>query len=325
MRLVSAVYSPVTHSNDIDARNFENFLEAHPLYKSAFNELAASSRLLEMSAQLVYEIHGDALGRMADEILAFVEHACPQRYMERYVSRADDLSKLQQKFDSNPSVRTLGDINVTVDSEIYSLSLLLSIVFTNHRFEIMQQLIAFLTLLQTRIDQGKIVSIGSGTGYELKVASEVLTGWNIESYDTDPAMRMRARQLLKFFRSPQGVVIGDYFPLDRCTDDLRHNYDAVILCEVLEHLPTPAQSLRTLRECLKDTGLMFVTMAINIAQEDHIFLYSSIDACRQQIRDSGFKVSQEWIAPQAIFALPENREKGFKKGNYVAVLEKYEG
>ena len=79
-----------------------------------------------------------------------------------------------------------------------------------------------------------------------------------------------------------------------------------------------------MRDCLKDTGLMFVTMAINIAQEDHVFLYRSIDSCRKQICDIGFKVLSEWIAPQTIFALPENREEDFKKGNYVAVIEKDE-
>jgi trans-aconitate methyltransferase len=322
MTFAGAVHSPAPRTNDRAARDFENFLEAHPLYKSALNKLAASSRLLEMSAQLVYETHGEAVGRAADDILAFVERTHPQAYIERYISRANDLSGLQEQFDSNPSVLTLGDSNAVVDSETYSLSLLLSILFTNHRFEIMQELVSYFKLLQVRSAPGKIVSIGSGTGYELKLASEILIGWEIQSYDTDPMMQMKSRQLLDFFQISRGISIEGYFPLNQCADDLRNRYDGVVLCEVLEHLPAPALSLLTLREYLKNTGLMFVTMAINIAQEDHIFLYDSVDSCRLQIQQSGFKVLKELISPQSVFALPENREKGFKKGNYVAVLEK---
>jgi SAM-dependent methyltransferase len=315
---------PVASPNGPEARDFESFLEAHPLYRSAFSELAASSRLLEISAELVYETHGEALARVVDDILAFVEHTCAPGYVERYVSRVNDLSDLQLKFDSNPSVSTLGDSSAIVDADTYGLSLLLSIIFANHRFEIIQQLLSFLKLLKMRNHRGTIVSIGSGTGYELKLAAELLTGWTIQSYDTDPTMRAKAKQLLEFFQISQEIFIREYFPLDQCDDNVRSYYDAAILCEVLEHLPAPAQSLRTMRDCLKDTALMFVTMAINIAQEDHVSLYSSIDSCRKQICDSGFKVLSEWIAPQAIFALPENREEDFKKGNYVAVIEKDE-
>ena len=97
--------SPLVASpNDPEARDFQSFLEAHPLYQSAFSELAAKSRLLEISAELVYETHGEALARVADDILAFVEHTCAPGYVERYVSRVNDLSDLQLKFDSNPSV-----------------------------------------------------------------------------------------------------------------------------------------------------------------------------------------------------------------------------
>lgn len=322
MKITDAVPLADSPADVSQAPNYEKFVEVHPLYKSALDKLAANSRLLEMSAQLVYEIHGEALGPVVDDILTFVENTCTEGYVERYISRANDLSAQQEKFDKNPSISTLGDSNATVDGEAYSLSLLLSILFTNHRFEIMQELTSYFKLLQTRTSAGSLVSIGSGTGYELKLAAEILTGWQIESYDIDPVMRMKARQLLEFFQVSQAIEIQGYFPLDKCADTQRNHYDGVVLCEVLEHLPSPVQALITLRENMKDDGFMFVTMAINIAQEDHVFLYSSIDSCRQQIRETGFRPSREWIAPQAIFALPENREQRFKRGNYVAVLEK---
>jgi hypothetical protein len=91
---------------------------------------------------------------------------------------------------------------------------------------------------------------------------------------------------------------------------------------VLEHLLNPAQALATLAGCLKDGGKMFVTMAINIAQEDHVFLYLDIESCRRQIHESGLQVLYEWLAPQTIRFPPANREIGFKKGNYIAIVGK---
>jgi trans-aconitate methyltransferase len=95
-----------------------------------------------------------------------------------------------------------------------------------------------------------------------------------------------------------------------------------VLSEVLEYLPDPARALGTLRDCLKAGGRMFVTMAINIAQEDHVFLYPAINSCREQIQNCGLSVTREWISPQTIFAPLMIERKEFKKGNYIAVREK---
>jgi hypothetical protein len=67
---------------------------------------------------------------------------------------------------------------------------------------------------------------------------------------------------------------------------------------------------------------MFATMAINIAQEDRVFLYPTINSCSEQIQNCGLVAAREWISPQTIFAVPEDRAEGFKRGNYIAVLEK---
>lgn len=302
--------------------NFEDFLKEHPSYESATKELFENSMLLGISAQLVYENHGEALGPVADEILSFAEQTYGAQFISKYISRVNDLAMLQEKFDANPSSATLGDQSAVVDPDAYALSLLLSIIFTNHRFELMRELSIFLNGVQERNHVGTLLSIGFGTGYELKMASEVLTGWRIEAYDTDSQMAVKARRLFDFFGITKDIFLGGYFPLDQCPDALRGRYDAIVLSEVLEHLADPATALVTLRDCLRDEGRMFVTMAINIAQEDHIFLYPTINSCRQQIQNCGLVVAREWISPQTIFTLPEDREDGFKRGNYIAVLDK---
>ncbi len=312
------VVGAIPHNMATDT--FELFLEAHPLYNSAYNSLLAASRLLATSAQLVYELHPEALGPVADDILAFVQGSYPPDYIDAYVSRIDKMAELQKKFDAKPIPANLGDSTV-VSPEAYSLALLLSIVFTNHRFEIMQALARFFRDLPPD-SAGRIALIGCGTGYELKLAAELLPGWNIEGYDTDSDMRARAEQLLKFFRVPKTVDFRVAFPLDAASPRIRTHYDTIVLCEVLEHLRDPGRALKMLSDCLTDSGKMFVTMAINIAQEDHVFLYPDIGSCRRQIQESGLTIVYEWLAPQTIRFPPANRETGFKKGNYIAIVER---
>jgi SAM-dependent methyltransferase len=302
--------------------NIEDFFKQHTLYESATKKLFESNMLLAISAQLVYENHREALGPVADEILSFVEQAYGPEYISKYISRVNDLVTLQEKFDANPSPATLGDQSAVVDPDAYALSLLLSIVFTNHRFELIKELLLFLKGAEERNRSGTLLSIGFGAGYELKMASQLLTDWRIEAYDTDPQMMVKTRQLLDFFGISKHISLGGYFPLHQCPDESRGHYDAIVLCEVLEHLADPATALGTLRDCMRHDGQMFATMAINIAQEDHVFLYPTIRSCREQIQNCGLVVTREWISPQTIFAVPEDREDGFKRGNYIAVLKK---
>ncbi len=312
--------SSALENDQASAGSFEEFLQAHSFYSAAYDVLFAASRVVATSAQLVYELHPGELGPVSDDILAFVRSAYPADYIEAYLSRVNRLAELQERFEANPSPQTLGDPTQDRPSG-YSLALLLSIVFTNHRFEIMQALTHFLRSLPTD-SAGSIASIGCGTGFELKLTANHLSGWKIEGYDTDVEMHAKAKQLLDFFHVSKAVDFQAEFPLEGVTPQTEKRYDGVILCEVLEHLPNPAQALATLSGCLKDGGRMFVTMAINIAQEDHIFLYPDIASCRRQILESGLEVYKEWIAPQTIRFPPPNREIGFKKGNYVAIVGK---
>ena len=316
----------MTHSssslaNDqVAGGSFEEFLQAHPFYHAAYDVLFAANRVVATSAQLVYELYPGELGPVSDDILAFVRSAYPADYIEAYLSRVNRLARLQERFEANPSPQTLGD-STEDRSSAYSLALLLSIVFTNHRFEIMQALTHFLRSLPAD-SSGSMASIGCGTGFELKLTADLLPGWKIEGYDTDAQMHAKAKQLLEFFHVSKAVDFEAEFPLEAVVPQTEQRYDGVILCEVLEHLPEPAQALATLGGCLKNGGRMFVTMAINMAQEDHIFLYPDIASCRRQIRESGLGVHREWIAPQTIRFPPPNREIGFKKGNYIAIVGK---
>ncbi|MGP0073341.1 MAG: class I SAM-dependent methyltransferase [Bryobacteraceae bacterium] len=300
--------------------DFEEFLRNHPAYYAAYQRIEEQSRVLSLAAAGVYENHGEELGPIADEILSYVNSQYADDYIRQYIARVEQLQELDSRFTRSPSAETLGDPTLQVDRGVYDLGLLLSILFTNHRFEIIQQLKSFLKSLPAK--QGRIASIGAGPGYEIKLISDALPGWKIESYDTSQEAHHRAAKCLDFFQVRVPIHFEDLFPFDVPAANLRQQYDAIVLCEILEHLTDPGAALRAVRECLREDGRAFVTMAINIAQEDHVFLYPDIASCRAQIAANGLECTSEWIAPRAVFGVPKNREKGFKKGNYVAVVRR---
>jgi hypothetical protein len=129
---------------------FQQFLEMHPKYRRLHQALLRTKfpdrtgSLLAASAQLVYQVQGEALGPVVDEIVDFVDHCYPPGYADRYIARLRQLITLQREFDDHPSTEALGDPNANVDEDDYSLSLLLSIVLSILRFEIMSQLLSFL-------------------------------------------------------------------------------------------------------------------------------------------------------------------------------------
>lgn len=288
------------------------------VYQHALERLEAGDRRLAMAAAVVELMHPHAAD-VARELLAYAEHRYPGRdVLAIYMDRARFLAELQERFDAEPRRETLGAPGTVIDRDAYKVALLLSIPFTNHRFEIMQQLEAFLGAFTA--PHGRVASIGTGTGYELRTMASLPGGWRIESYDIDETVQAEARRFLEFFGVSRPIVWGGEFPLMSPPDEFRAQYDALVLCEVLEHLPDPATALDAVGQCLTPAGRAFVTMAINIAQEDHIYLYPDVDSCRDQIGAAGLHILSEWVTPQTTLPPAADREAGFRKGNYVAVV-----
>jgi SAM-dependent methyltransferase len=199
--------------------------------------------------------------------------------------------------------------------------LLLSFVLTNHRFEILESLSEFL-----RTSCGgpeKLLSIGFGTGYELKVAHNLLRDWRYEAYDSSPESFQYASELLRFFGCPDAGLCKKLFPLEDGTlpEGLEGSFGKIVLCELLEHLENPERALRNVGRTLHRDGMIFATMAINIAQEDHIYHYRTVEEARTQVREAGLRVLHERVTPVTIMPFSErDREKIFTKGNYICFL-----
>jgi SAM-dependent methyltransferase len=307
-------------ARDLGSASFLAFQDQFPAYGRTFRRVAARSAALAVSGYAVFVRQGGVLGPIAEELLGPIEHHGPADFVERYVLRVDRLQRMQRAFEADPCVATLAGDRAPVDRRSYDVTLALSSIFTAHRFEIRQRLHDFVRWL--RRPAGRIASVGMGTGDELRIAAQALPGWEIEGYDRDPRTHGAVEQLLGHAGMSGRVRLGAELALDRVDASRRGSYDAIILCELLEHLPAPLEALRCVRAYLRSGGAAFVTMAVNLAQEDHVFLYPGVAACREQLRRAGLVPRFEWISPSDMVPAwtQAARERGFRSGNYIAVV-----
>ena len=280
--------------------------------------------ILWMSLAAVHKMQGERVLTLADEILSFVSRHGPPDPLQRYLKRVQALQSLQETFEKTGRYAASRYQEVpAVELGDYNLALLLSFVVANHRFEILERLTEFFDAPTPA--PRRLLSVGFGTGYELKVAQDRCPTWEIEAFDRSPEAAGYASKLLRHFGCDTACLRLDTFPLeaDDGIEAYEQRYGKVVLCEVLEHLEQPAHAIRNLARALAPGGHMFLTMAINLAQEDHIYLYRSIDEARQQVTAQGLEIEREWITPVTVRAFQEvDRARIFRKGNFVCVARR---
>jgi SAM-dependent methyltransferase len=296
---------------------FETFLAKYGIYRHAFSRLVSLDATVGLGARTVVEVHGDSLGAVAEPILRCAEQHFGPDFLEKYVERAAGLRLLQERYQAAPSELTIGDPSVQVSRESYDVALLLSLIYSNHRFEMLKALKAFLRDLLE--DTGTIAAVGIGTGYELFVLEQFLPRWTIEGYERDPEALSGAAKLLEYFTPASRVRLKQELPL-RAPKGSQCRFDAMVLFELLEHLPDPLEALKAVRCYLEPSGLAFITMAINIAQEDHVYRYENVQRCREQLHDAQLTVVREWLAPVAFHPAALRRRENMSRGNYAAVV-----
>ncbi len=276
------------------------------------------------SALALKQMKGERILSYSQEILKFISYRETNNPLELYSKRCEFLNKLQEKFEREKkySVSSYMDIK-SIDRGSYNLALLLSFITTNHRFEILDKLVEFIKLDQTK--SHNVLSVGVGTGYEIKLIYDCLKNSEIMAFDNSTEAIDYSKELLSFFNYPTNCLKSELFPLEKEAnlDKYIEKFDKVIICELLEHLEHPVRALLNLKQVLAPKGKMFLTMAINIAQEDHIYLYSNIRQARDQVVRCGFNIISETISPVVFLPFCEkDRKNVFKRGNYICSVSK---
>src|SRR5262249_2945254 len=157
---------------------------------------------------------GNSVDPFAPEILGFLNSRHKDDYVRRYVERCRHLNDLQAAFElcGQYSASTYSEVR-PIDHETYRISLLLSIITTNHRFEILQWLIEFLQMRLPDVPR-TILSIGFGSGYEVKLIQDYCPAWEIMAFDNAAASYSYASDLLQYFGHDTECLRRQPFPLE---------------------------------------------------------------------------------------------------------------
>lgn len=98
-------------------------------------------------------------------------------------------------------------------------------------------------------------------------------------------------------------------------------YDAVVMGELVEHLPDPASVLAEARRVLRPGGRLFLTTAINAGAVDHIYLFRETAEARALVESEGFRVVEEHALPLRESS-PEEQVREMIPINYAVILAK---
>lgn len=157
--------------------------------------------------------------------------------------------------------------------------------------------------LERYLRPGTILDVGCATGFFLEAARA--RGWVPSGIEINEFAARRARE--KF---GDAVWCGPFEEAPLAPG----SFDAVVMCDLLEHLPDPAAALRRTREALKPGGMLSVTcpdsssLSARLAgnswyhyKKEHLY-YFSPRTLRALLESAGFEVAGIAPAPKALTA-----------------------
>lgn len=268
---------------------------------SFFNELLEESRLLSVLADnLPDEIK-------SDELYNFI-----QQYVEKY-ARSNSISA-EQAIDVYTNFISLfnkhckqfiktgkyplenGLEGFSISREDYDIILLLSILFTPHRFRIMQ-------LLHQKAELDKALFIGLGPGLEVSLTKENFKV--VDAYDLS----------ISNFLYTQFPDVQ--FNAELYTGQKENYYDAIYMIELLEHLDDPFSLLRICYSSLTKGGQVFLTTATDIPQFDHLYNFPKDHTYfDDQVSKMGFSIIYKEMIPHNYLTMD------LKPCNHFYILQK---
>jgi len=197
------------------------------------------------------------------------------RQTGRYAAQPEDLQRVTEAVYDNPAVM----------DGYYLVGLYCTYFLWPHHYRILQFFRE--SFLQMGPAPGQVMEWGVGHGLLSLLA---LRQW--------PGSRATLLDLSKFSLQFAARVFQAAGVGERCTgqqgDVLELNpipaAERIICSELLEHVPDPDRLLQRLRGALAPGGIAYLTGAINAAQPDHVFLFTSDEQLLALIQEHGFKI-----------------------------------
>lgn len=153
---------------------------------------------------------------------------------------------------------------------------------------VLDQLTQVLSLPST----GSFLDFGCGSGVSSIAVSNRLDGWVIDGFDLDRRMESSLQSISGFNR----LYVESL-------DSIPTQYDLIMLTHVLEHLPTPIETLRNLAGLLKPNGAIVVQVPNRVENEydllvaDHLlhFDQNSLSAICRSAGLGAMAIADDWV------------------------------
>ncbi|MEO7445226.1 MAG: methyltransferase domain-containing protein [Ferruginibacter sp.] len=238
--------------------------------------LISQSRLLEvLHENLPAEMKSDPLYLQVEKYLAaycdFNNISAEKAIHEytRYISQYNKDCKAFAKTGEYPLEADKTEF--TISRESYDVVLMLSVLFTRHRFSIMS------LLQQYAGDATEALYIGLGSGLEIDLTKNSFR--HITGYD----LTVNDFLATKF---PSASLHSTLY-----TGQQADHFDAIFLIELLEHLDDPYDLIKICYNSLKKNGRVLLTTATDIPQFDHLYKFA-VDHMdfEEKIKAIGFRI-----------------------------------
>jgi 2-polyprenyl-3-methyl-5-hydroxy-6-metoxy-1,4-benzoquinol methylase len=134
------------------------------------------------------------------------------------------------------------------------------------------------------------LEVGPGHGLMVYFAAQSPLCRTLEAWDVSAVSLRETRAALDTLGLTKPVSLVETDILQTKRPDKK--FDLIVISEVLEHLETPDVALRFLRDCITDSGRIFINVPLNSPSPDHIFLFSTPEDVSALVEAAGFKVER---------------------------------
>ena len=147
------------------------------------------------------------------------------------------------------------------------------------------------------------LEIGPGHGLLLYFAAQDMhcsqaNGWDVS--DTSARATHSALEAMGVSRKAR-VVRQNLFE----ASIVGSQFDSVVISEVLEHMESPHDALKSLYACLAPGGRIFVNVPINSPAPDHIYLLQNAEEALGLVKDAGFMIYDFRLFPMTGYSLEQ--------------------
>lgn len=258
------------------------------------NADATEQAFLDKIASWIFKLFPDGI----DELASDYAWLCEQQIEEELYFRRNKryrLNTFQEALDAVYSDREY--------MTKYMNGLLMTQLWWSNHSAVMQYYAG--TYLNSLEPGARVLEIGPGHGLLSYMAGENPNCDQIECWDISPASMDLTKGALDRLSASNDIKLRLVDLFDAPSGD----FDAVIFCEILEHMEHPKEALEKLRAQLAPKGTVFINMPINSPAPDHLFNQPTPEDLAVFIEAAGLEIVDHRYFPATNYSLERARDK----------------